>query len=274
MPRTFSDVSGSYPGFAGSGKTEIARGFTYYDDFSLWDTFRSLHPLLTIVDPDRTRDMVQSLIAKGEQGGWLPIFPAWNSYTQEMIGDHAIVMITDAYIKGIRGFDAEAAYRLMRQNATETPGRQQYVDGLGRRALDSYVRYGFIPLEDPVKDAFHKGEQVSRTLEYAYDDYVLSRMAAALDKVDDEKLFLQRAKNYRNVIDPSTGFARGRHADGTWDSPFDPAGKYHYITEGLPFQYTFFRAAGHQWPDPAHRWTKGIHRKTRSPVRRQILRPR
>jgi predicted alpha-1,2-mannosidase len=241
LPRTFSDVSGTYPAFAGFGRTETARGFTYYCDFSLWDTFRSLHPLLTIIDPARTRDMVQSLIAKGEQGGWLPIFPAWNSYTQEMIGDHAIAMIVDAYLKGIRGFDAEEAYRLMRRNAMDTPAlREEYVDGRGRRALENYLKLGYVPLEDPVKEAFHSAEQVSRTLEYAYDDFVLSRMANALGKTADEKALLARAFNYRNVIDPSTGFARGRHADGSWDSPFDPAGNYPYITEGLPFQYTFF----------------------------------
>ncbi|MBS1855680.1 MAG: GH92 family glycosyl hydrolase [Acidobacteria bacterium] len=240
LPRAFSDVSGTYPGFAGSGRIETARGFTYYCDFSLWDTFRSLHPLLTVIDPARTRDMVNSLLAKGREGGWLPIFPAWNSYTQEMIGDHAIAMITDAYVKGIRGFDGEEAYRLMRRNAMEQPPRDEYLDGKGRRALDSYLKYGFVPLEDPVRDAFHKGEQVSRTLEYAYDDFALSRMAEALGKSADAKVFLARAGNYRNVIDPTTGFARGRHADGTWDSPFDPAGKYTYITEGLPFQYTFF----------------------------------
>jgi predicted alpha-1,2-mannosidase len=241
LPRTFSDGDGAYPGFAGSGRTEMARGFTYYCDFSMWDTFRALHPLLTIVDPNRARDMVESLIAKGQQGGWLPIFPAWNSYTQEMIGDHAIAMIADAYVKGIRGFDAEEAYRLMRRNAMETPASaEEYADGRGRRALASYLKYGFVPLEDPVREAFHRGEQVSRTLEYAYDDFALSKMAEALGKTEDAKMFLARAGNYKNVIDPSTGFARGRHADGSWDAPFDPAGKYAYITEGLPFQYTFF----------------------------------
>ena len=240
-PRTLSDGSGTYPGFAGEGRTETARGFTYYCDFSLWDTFRSLHPLLTIIDPARTRDMVQSLIAKGMEGGWLPMYPAWNSYTQEMIGDHATAVIADAYLKGIRNFDVAEAYRLMRRNAMETPAtREEYVDGRGRRALNSYLQYGFIPLEDPVNEAFHRGEQVSRTLEYAYDDYVLSELAKALGKTADEKLFRERAGNYRNVIDPSTGFARGRHTDGSWDEPFDPAGNYHYITEGLPFQYTFF----------------------------------
>jgi predicted alpha-1,2-mannosidase len=241
LPRVFSDVSGTYPGFAGEGKTETARGFEYYCDFSLWDTFRSLHPLLTIIDPTRTRDMVQSLIAQGRQGGFLPIYPAWNSYTSEMIGDHAIAVIGDAYLKGIRGFDMDEAYRLMRKNATEGPtSHELYVDGRGRRALDSYLKYGFIPLEDPVADAFHKGEQVSRTLEYAYDDFVLAEVAKALGKHEDYEMFRARAGNYRNVIDPSVGFARGRHADGSWAVPFDPAGDYGYITEGLPFQYTFF----------------------------------
>ena len=94
--------------------------------------------------------MVRSLIVKGEEGGWLPNFPAWNSYTSAMIGDHGAVMITDAYVKGIRGFDAEEAYRLMRKNATESPGYALYADGRGRRALPAYLRYGFIPLEEPV----------------------------------------------------------------------------------------------------------------------------
>lgn len=241
LPREFSDAGGTYPSFAGGSRTETARGFTYYCDYSLWDTFRALHPLLTILDPGRTRDMVRSLIAKAGQGGWLPMYPAWNSYTQEMIGDHAIAMIVDAYVKGIRGFDAEEAYRVMRRNAMETPSsHEEYVDGRGRRALTTYLKYGYVPLEDPVREAFHRGEQVSRTLEYAYDDFVLANMARALGKSSDEKLLLERAKNYRNVIDPETGFARGRHADGTWATPFDPAGKYPYITEGLPFQYTFF----------------------------------
>jgi predicted alpha-1,2-mannosidase len=240
-PRSFSDASGTYPGFASEGRTETARGFTYYCDFSLWDTFRSLHPLLTIIDPQRTRDMVQSLIAMGDEGGWLPMYPAWNSYAQEMIGDHAVPVIVDAYMKGIRDFNVAQAYELMRRNAMETPSsRDAYIDGRGRRALNSYLEFGFVPLEDPVLDAFHKGEQVSRTLEYAYDDYVLSLLAKALGKTADERVFSARAGNYRNIIDPEAGFARGRHSDGSWDSPFDPAGKYHYITEGLPFQYTFF----------------------------------
>lgn len=98
LPRTFSDRSGTYPRFAGGNAVEHANGFTYYCDFSLWDTFRAVHPPLTILDPARERDMVQSLIAKGEQGGYLPIFPAWNSYTLEMVGDHANAVIADARV--------------------------------------------------------------------------------------------------------------------------------------------------------------------------------
>jgi predicted alpha-1,2-mannosidase len=241
LPRVFSDVSGSYPGFAGEGKIETAKGFTYYTDYSLWDTFRALHPLLTILDPNREGDMVKSLIAMGEQGGFLPIYPVWNSYTSEMIGDHADAVIGDAYAKGIRGFDIHEAYRLMRKNATEQPPTHAlYIDGEGRRALDSYLKYGYIPLEDHVPDAFHPDEQVSRTLEYAYDDSVVGNVAEALGHTADSAMFRKRAQNYRNVIDPATGFARGRHANGTWESPFDPTQKSPSITEGLPFQYTFF----------------------------------
>jgi len=241
LPRVFSDVSGTYPKFFAQGQTETAKDFIYYCDYSEWDTFRALHPLLTIMDPGKERDMVKSLIAKGEEAGYLPTFPMWNNDTAEMIGDHSVAEIADAYIKGIRGFDIEEAYRLMRKNAMETPAsREQYLDGRGRRALDSYMKYGYIPLEDHVSDAFHNNEQVSRTLEYAYDDFVVGTVAAELGHTADATMFAKRAQNYRNVIDPKTGFARGRHADGSWDSPFDPRLKYTYITEGLPYQYTFF----------------------------------
>jgi predicted alpha-1,2-mannosidase len=241
LPRIFSDRSGTYPEFAGGGATETAKGFVYYDDYSIWDTFRAVHPLLTILEPDRDRDMVQSLVAKGEQGGFLPIFPAWNSYTSEMTGDYAGAIITDAYVKGIRGFDAEAAYRLMRKNATETPASMElYKDGRGRRALDSYLKYGYIPLEDHVPYAFHKDEQVSRTLDYAYNDFQVSVLAAALGHKQDAEFFAKRSENWRNVIDPAVGFARGRNADGTWATPFDPEKPASYITESTPYVDTFF----------------------------------
>ncbi len=240
LPRTFSDVDGSYPRFAGGGTIETAKGFTYYTDYSIWDTFRALHPLLTILDPKREGEMVQSLVAAGTQGGFLPIYPAWNSYTSEMIGDHADAIIVDAYAKGIRNFDVQQAYKLMRRNALDSPSQDDYVDGRGRRGLVSYLNYGYIPLEDHVPYSFHKDEQVSRTLEYAYDDFLVGAMARELGFEADAKAFQQRSGNWRNVIDSETGFARGRHEDGTWITPFDPAKTASYITEGLPFQYTFF----------------------------------
>lgn len=240
-PRVASDVDGTYNGFAQEGKLHNAGpGGVYYDDFSLWDSFRTQHPLLAILDPSREEQMVQSLIDKGEQGGYLPIFPTWNNYTSEMIGDHAVSVIADAYVKGLRHFDVEKAYRLIQQNATSTPPRALYVDGKGRRALDSYLRWGYIPLEDPVAEAFHQQEQVSRTLEYAYDDFAAAQLAQALGKQEDARALLARAGNWRNVLDPAVGFARGRHKDGTWVEPFHPDQPAAYITEGLPWQYTFF----------------------------------
>lgn len=239
LPRVVSDVSGSRPKFA-SGSPVHDRG-EYYDDYSAWDTFRALHPLLTILDPQRDAHMIRSLILKGDEGGFLPIFPAWSSYTSEMIGDHTTAIIGDAYLKGIRGFDIEKAYTLMRRNAFDQPATtEEYKDGRGRRALGDYLKLGYIPLENGVPDAFHQKEQVSRTLEYAYDDFVLARVAQALGHTDDANALMKRAQNYRNVIDPETKFARGRHADGTWITPFDPGKSASYITEGLPFQYTFF----------------------------------
>jgi predicted alpha-1,2-mannosidase len=239
LPRVVSDVSGTRPKFA-DGRPVQGNG-DYYDDFSAWDTFRALHPLFTIIDPKRDAAMIRSLIAKGKEGGFLPIFPAWNSYTSEMIGDHVTAIIGDAYLKGIHDFDVPEAYRLMRRNAFDQPETvAEYKDGRGRRALDDYLRLGYIPLENEVRDAFHQKEQVSRTLEYAYDDFVLGRVASALGHKADADLLMQRAQNYRNVIDPATGFARGRYANGSWITPFDPAKPYSYITEGLPFQYTFF----------------------------------
>lgn len=240
-PRVVSDADGTYNGFAQQNRLHrTAPGTAYYDDFSLWDTFRALHPLLTILEPTRDQQMVQSLIDKGEQGGFLPIFPTWNSYTSEMIGDHAVAVIYDAYAKGLRHFDIDSAYRLIRQNALVTPPRDQYIEGKGRRALDSYSRYGYIPLEDKVLDAFHHNEQVSRTLEYAYDDYVASQFATDLGHTEDAKLLLKRSGNWRNVFDSSTGFVRGRYANGQWVTPFDPAKQESFITEGVPWQYTFF----------------------------------
>lgn len=208
LPRTFSDVDGSYPRFDGDGQIMKMDHGTYYCDFSQWDTYRAVHPLFSILNPSRNGDMAHSLVLKGQQGGWLPIFPSWNSYTAAMIGDHCIAMIGDAIVKDTPGFDYEEAYTLMRKNAFEAnPDSGSYRDGKGRRAMESYLKYNYVPLEDQVTEAFHRREQVSRTLEYAYDDFVLAQVAKKLGKTDDYKALIKRAENYRNVIDPETGYA-------------------------------------------------------------------
>ncbi len=240
LPRTASDVDGSYPGFAEDSLVHNTGGFVYYDDFSMWDTYRALHPLLAIIEPERTRDMIRSLILKAEQGGWMPIFPAWSNYTAAMIGDHASTMIADAYIKGIGDFDTDKAFSFMKQNAFGTPSRNEYVDGKGRRALESYMKYGYIPLEDSVWDAFHKNEQVSRTLEYALDDYALARYARKAGYDEDYKVLMKRSENWKNVFDRGAGYVRGRYADGRWIEPFDPYSKAKFICEGTPFHYTWY----------------------------------
>ncbi|HBE40004.1 MAG TPA: alpha-mannosidase [Bacteroidales bacterium] len=240
LPRVVSDCDGSYQGFAEDTLIHKAEGFEYYDDFSMWDTYRALHPLLTILEPEKTLDMVKSLVAKAQQGGWMPIFPMWGNYSAAMIGDHVSTMISDAYTKGINDFDIEKAYKYMRQNAFETPDRKQYVDGKGRRALQSYLQYGYIPLEDSVWDAFHKREQVSRTLEYAFDDYALARTARLLGKTADYDELMKRSQNYINVFDRETGYVRGKYADGSWIEPFDPNVKSSFICEGTAFQYTWY----------------------------------
>ncbi len=240
LPRIASDLSGAHPRFGGGPIVTTPGGRTYYDDFSIWDTFRAVHPLFILLDPPLETALIQSLIDKGQEGGWLPIFPAWESYTAEMDGDHADAIIGDAWLKGIRGFSIGQAYALMRKNALISPPSAGYADGKGRRALQSYLKYGYIPLEDPVADAPHRAEQVSRTLDYALDDFVIAQLAHSLGNSADAALFDRRAQNWRNVIDPEDGFARGRHADGSWITPFDPARRVNYVTEGLPFQYTFY----------------------------------
>lgn len=242
LPRTYNDVDGRYPAFAtGKPVMQLAEGQTYYDDYSLWDTYRALHPLVNLITPQRGGEMMQSLVHKYEQGGWMPIFPCWNSYTSAMIGDHGTAALADAWIKGITNFDIEKAYEGMRKNAFDRPTTlEEYRNGMGRRALDSYVKYGYIPLEDSVPDAFHTCEQVSRTLEYAYDDFALAQVAAALGKTDDCRALMERARNYRNVIDPRTGYAQGRHADGTFLNDDNAFHFTRFITEGAPCHYTWY----------------------------------
>ena len=249
LPREMSDVDGTYPSFSNGMLADGKR--KYYGDFSMWDTYRAVHPLYNIIAPEESADMMQSLVTMYEQGGWLPIFPCWNSYTAAMIGDHCSVVLADAYVKGVRNFDYEKAYEGMRKNAFESPASfEDYKNGMGRRALSSYLKYGYIPLEDGVKEAFHQDEQTSRTLEYAFDDFAVAQMAKRLGKVDDFKELMRRSANWRNVINPKTGYCDGRHEPqkiskkktdgGRFEGNLDFIHRKPYITEGATCHYTWY----------------------------------
>ena len=249
LPREMSDTDGAYPKFANGEIVEGTRKF--YGDFSMWDTYRALHPLYTLIAPKESADMMQSLVTMYEEGGWLPIFPCWNSYTAAMIGDHCAATLADAYVKGIRDFDYEKAYEGMRKNAFEMPASfEDYQNGMGRRALDSYLKYGYIPLEDGVKEAYHREEQTSRTLEYAFDDFAVAQLAKALGKDKDYEELMLRSENWRNVINPKTGYCDGRHAPkqisrkkndgGLFENNTDYVRFKSWITEGAACHYTWY----------------------------------
>ena len=256
LPRTIGDADGTYPSFDGGKELQhVTADGEYYDDYSLWDTYRAMHPLIALLEPAREARMVQSMLDKYRQGGWLPIFPCWNSYTSEMIGDHCCSLVADAWAKGIRGFDAALASEALLRNAFLQPASYtDYEQGKGRRALQSYRQLGYIPVEDEVLEAYHKREQTSRTLEYAYDDYCLLQFLQSLiaegrsisipeglDMTIDDILadLARRASSYVNVYNPQLGWVDGRHADGTWVGG-DPYAFQSYICEGKPCHYTFY----------------------------------
>lgn len=192
-----------------------------YTVFSLWDTYRTLHPLLSIIDRNRTTDFINTFIADYQNGGILPVWELSGNETFCMIGYHSVPVMVDAYMKGIRGFDAEKAFEAMKHSAdTNLYG------------LECYRKYGFLS-----NDCEH--ESVSKTLEYAYDDWCIAQMAKELGKKDDYERFIKRAQSYKNVYDPATGFMRGKD-DGMFHSPFEPAEVNNYYTEANSWQYSFY----------------------------------
>lgn len=218
-PNLYQDVDGRYRGM----DLEIHQDttFNYYTVFSLWDTFRAAHPLYTIIEPERSVDFVKTLLAKYDEGGIMPIWDLASNYTGCMIGYHGVSVIADAYLKGLDGFDAQKALQAMKHSALQ--------DHLG---LKSYKELSFIPLEI-------ESESVSKTLEYAYDDWTIAQMAKALGQTEDYHEFIKRAQNYKSVFDPKTGFMRARQYNG-WFSPFDPYEVNFNYTEANAWQYRFF----------------------------------
>ena len=200
-PQLYQDVDGRYRGM--DLEIHETKDFDYYSVFSLWDTYRAAHPLYTIIEQNRTNDFIQTFLAKYDEGGILPMWDLAGNYTDCMIGYHAAPVIVDAYLKGIRAYDTEKAFEAMKHAATR--------DKFG---LKAYKKYGFIPVDE-------ESESVSKTLEYAYDDWTIAQMAKAMDKDEDYKTYIQRAQYYKNVFDPETQFMRGRFRN-TWFAPFDP----------------------------------------------------
>ena len=223
-PNIFNDVDKKYMGM--DGKIRVAEDFNMYTIFSLWDTFRALHPFLTIVDEKLTTDLIKSLINKYEEGGLLPVWELAANETFTMIGYHSIPVIADAYMKGIRNYDVEKAYEAMVHSAMED-----------RDGLEYYKKMGFIPM-DKAHDA------VSSALEYAYDDWCIAQVAKDLGKDEDYEYFMSRAKNYINSYNPRTGFMQGRYNSGAWSKDFDPISPSYLgsgeFTEGNSWQYTWF----------------------------------
>ena len=218
-PNLYQDVDGRYRGM--DNEIHKSVGFDYYTVFSLWDTYRAAHPLYTIIEQEKTNDFINTFLAKYDEGGIMPIWDLAANYTGCMIGYHAVPVIADAYLKGIRNYDVEKAFTAMKHSATR--------DKLG---LDSYKNFGFIPVEK-------ESESVSKTLEYAYDDWSIAQMAKSLGKENDYKTYSERAQYYKNVFDPSTQFMRGRFRN-TWFSPFDPYEVNFNYTEANSWQYSFY----------------------------------
>ena len=218
-PNLYQDVDGRYRGM--DLKIHQTKEFDYYTVFSLWDTYRAAHPLYTLIEQDRTNDFINTFLAKYDEGGIMPIWDLSANYTGCMIGYHAVPVIADAYLKGIRNYDTQKAFEAMKYSA--------FQDKLG---LKSYKDVGFIPMEE-------ESESVSKTLEYAYDDWTIAQMAKEMNKDEDYTLFSKRAQYYKNVYDPSSNFMRGRFRN-TWFAPFDPYEVNFNYTEANAWQYSLY----------------------------------
>ena len=219
-PTVISDVDGQYRG--SDQQIYTSAGREVYSTFSLWDTFRAEHPLLTILFPDKVSDMVNSFILQADHhpNKTLPIWPLYANETYCMIGYHSFPVIVDAYLKGLRGYDSDVIYKLMLENS---------------KINDSWADRGYM-------SADKEKESVSRTLEYAYDDWTLSQLAKEKGDSENAAKFLKRSMAYKNLYDSESGFMRGKFADGSWRTPFKPneVAQSSDFCEGDSWQYSFF----------------------------------
>jgi predicted alpha-1,2-mannosidase len=223
------DVDGKYSG--PDGKVHEAKGYDYYGSFSCWDTYRTQHPLLTLIAKDHVNDFIKSIVAKTKEYGWLPAQHFLNVFGEAMVGDHLVPIIVDAYMKGFRDFDVDFIYNAMRKKALELPSPPLPVSA-GRSGLKYYMEVGYTPI-DKVTEA------VSNTLEMAYDDWCIAQLAKELGKKDDYILFLNRAHNYEKLWDPETEFMRPKKYDGTWLESLN-GHEQEIIKEGDHSYYKYF----------------------------------
>ena len=225
-PTLFMDSDGRYRG--PDNAVHQAKGWTNYSTFSLWDTYRALHPLATLVQPaQRTNDFVNSLLASRRESPY-GVLPVWSFHGLEtwcMIGYHAVPVIADAYMKGIRGYDTEEALQAMVASANYGP-----YDGIAQ-----YRELGYVPIDE-------EGEAASKTLEYAYDDWTIAQVAKDMGKTEVASEFNKRAANWKHAFDPGTGFMRARKRDGSFREPFDPSASGYGtdFTEGNAWQYSWY----------------------------------
>ncbi|UKM64520.1 GH92 family glycosyl hydrolase [Flavobacteriaceae bacterium GSB9] len=224
-PVVYSDKNGEYR--LENDSIETATDYTAYSTLSLWDTFRAENPLLTLLEPQLTSDVIKSMLKYYDTRKILPVWTLYANETNTMTGYHSIPVIVDAYLKGITNFDIEKAY-----NAMKTTMMQD------ERGLNHYKEYGYIPYN--LLD-----ESVTITLEYAFDDWCVAQMAKALGKTEDYNFFLNRSMAYRYLFDSQTGFMRGKSGDGkSWNEPFDPKHSNHRkqtdYTEGNAWQHSWF----------------------------------
>lgn len=225
-PTLYDDVDGSY--YGPDKKAHTADGWHNYSTFSLWDTFRASMPLFTIIEPERVNDMVKSFLAFYDQNGRLPVWNMWGGETDMMIGYHSVPVIADAYLKGIGDFDVEKAL----EAALATSNMDSY------RGIGDFKRMGYIPYDvhDPYNGE-HGNWSLSRTLEYAYDDYCIARMAERMGHSDVASQYYDRARNYVNLFDTVSGFMVPRDSKGRFQPGFDPDEYTPHICESNGWHY-------------------------------------
>jgi predicted alpha-1,2-mannosidase len=222
-PNNIADVDGSY--FGPDQRISKSPTKKFYSTFSLWDTYRATHPLYTIIQPQRTGEMIHSMLLHYQKWGHLPIWVLWGQEAGNMIGNHAIPVIVDAFDKKIKGFDYQLAYEAIKKTATLNKVESPF---------DIINKLGYLPNDFD--------QCVSKTLEIAYDDWCVAQMAKNLGFKQDYEFFLKRSNNFKSLFDSSTGFMRGKNWSGEWTIPFDPQalsrpGDY---TEGNAFQYSWY----------------------------------